>query len=163
MLLSSVILVFLNQHSDVKQCPSYLSTYLYHPAVTRQQLPLPSKNALVKKNISKSAATPQSPSTHHSTYSEKKSTAQPLLNLLHEAIANQLDYSAMESKQTGTVKVGFLLYPDGHLEKIIKLVSSGFESIDNSVLAAVESIAPIKEAGQYLKKPESMSVDIIVI
>lgn len=87
----------------------------------------------------------------------------PLLKLLHEAIAAQQQYpeSALQLNQTGTVKVGFLLQPDGMVRNAIVLASSGNENLDQAALSAVNATTPIANVNRYLKQKKSIEVDVV--
>ncbi|TAK73953.1 MAG: energy transducer TonB [Gammaproteobacteria bacterium] len=86
-----------------------------------------------------------------------------LLILLHTAIAAKQNYpeSALELQQSGTVRIQFLLYPDGHIENLTLLHPSGIASLDQAALNAVQAITPAKEAGRYLQNAEYFSVDVV--
>lgn len=82
--------------------------------------------------------------------------------ILHAAIQAQQQYprSALMQQQTGTVTVGFVLFPDGHIENIKIINSSGIENLDQAGIAAVENAMPIKEATEYLNKPKNFSINL---
>lgn len=83
--------------------------------------------------------------------------------LLHQAIAANQTYpeSALQLNESGTVKIGFLIYPDGHLEQITVLQSSGIHTLDMAALNAVKNTSPVKEASQFLNKRNFFAVDIV--
>lgn len=105
----------------------------------------------------------QASSHEKQNVSSNQDAHKPLLNMLHEAIASQISYpdNALMLNQHGAVTIRFLLYPDGRIENITKLKSSGIDSIDNSALAAVQAIAPFKQANAFIQKPEFLSIDIV--
>lgn len=86
-----------------------------------------------------------------------------LLSLLHQQIAAKQSYpeAALLLQQNGTVRIGFLLFPDGHISQISVLQSSGINSIDASALSALKEIIPVKEASSYLQKERYFSVDVV--
>jgi TonB family protein len=92
-----------------------------------------------------------------------KITNDPLLKLLHEAIAANQHYpeTAMRLSQEGTVTVGMKIFPDGHIENISMLHSSGASILDIAAINAVHEIAAIKDANLYIKSPQYFLVDVI--
>ena len=86
-----------------------------------------------------------------------------VLEILHQAIAAKQIYpeNSVQLNETGTVKIGFLLAPNGEISAISVLHSSGFSSIDEAARSAVSATSPIQSAGIYLQKPEFFSVDVI--
>ncbi len=93
----------------------------------------------------------------------KMEAEKTILSILHAAIATKQNYpdSALELKQSGTVQIRFLLYPDGHLEHITVIQSSGIISLDEAALNAVRAISPVKEVGKYLQKEDYFSVNVV--
>lgn len=84
------------------------------------------------------------------------------LQLLHHKIALQQNYplSALENNQSGTVRIGFIIHPNGQMEKIVILNSSQIESIDQAAINAVKMISPIREAQHYLQKSQFLTVNV---
>ena len=93
----------------------------------------------------------------------KKITTEPLLKILHTAIAANQYYpeNALILNQSGTVRVGFLINPEGKISHITLIKSSGFNTIDSAAIDAVNASSPIKTAYLYLHIPKQFSVDII--
>ena len=85
-----------------------------------------------------------------------------LLNLLHNAIAAVQIYpdAALALKQTGVVSVGFTLYPDGHLQGITLVKSSGSVILDQAAIAAVHGVS-LENVQGYISKPTIFSIDIV--
>ena len=86
-----------------------------------------------------------------------------LLKILHDTIADKLIYpdSALLLKQTGTVKIGLMLYPNGQITNISILKSSGAGSMDAEAMIAVQSISLIEQAHVYLTAAKYFSVDVV--
>jgi TonB family protein len=84
------------------------------------------------------------------------------LQILHDAIAEKQSYpeSAIALKQSGTVKIGFMLYPDGELKQVSLVKSSGIETIDAAAISAASSITTINHVQQYLQKPTYFTIDV---
>ena len=91
------------------------------------------------------------------------STDDALLKILHNAITAHQQYpeNAINLQQTGRVKMGLMLYPNGHISEISILESSGIESLDNAAVAAVKSITRLPNVATYLQTAKFFSVDIV--
>lgn len=100
--------------------------------------------------------------TSNNKSTNNKQTTDQLLVLLHSAIQAQQHYphSALIQKQTGTVTLSFILFPDGRITSIKITQSSGFESLDEAAINAVENAAPIKEVSRYLINAKNFSIDL---
>lgn len=87
----------------------------------------------------------------------------PLLKILHQAIAAKQSYpeEAVSLNQTGTVKIKFLLFPNGQISHVSIIKSSGFANIDSAALTAVQAISPVHSTNLYLKKAEFFTIDIV--
>lgn len=162
----------------------YLATSIFwHVALTACFIYLtqPVKNVLVSMNtvqahliISKPLAEqsrmPVTPAPHTTRLPDKniRGKAKALVSshkkniqlLLHQLIASQQDIldSATRNQESGKVKVGFWLLPNGYLEKITVLSTSGFISIDKAALAAVENVGQVKTT--LLKRPTYFTIEI---
>jgi len=157
--LFSASLLFLFESTGEKEFkPSHsLNTYVYSSLPQSPVLQAKGRHTTPQKKISQPALSSEQSQIKASTQ------ASPLLKLLHNAIAESQQYpeTAIALKQTGSVKIGFILYPNGHLTRISMLKSSGFETLDTAALQAVETLSPIKEANAYLKKEAFFSVDVV--
>ncbi len=90
---------------------------------------------LPQKTIAQEFDLPASPTSQsaNSPYSsapnfvENKNVAKPLLKLLTQATAAHFTYPsiAQDFRMTGSVRIRFLLYPDGHLSEVSVVKSSG--------------------------------------
>lgn len=86
-----------------------------------------------------------------------------LLKLLHNAIARAQNYSGdyTELGKKTNVIVQFVLHPDGRINKIKIIKSSGSYSLDQSVINSVEAINPFRTARKYIKLTTKLSVNIV--
>ena len=118
-----------------------------------------SKESIKRKKISES--TNKSESSENKTINSEQTTDQ-LINLLHAAIQAQQQYphNALIQKQTGTVTVSFILFPDGQITSIKIMQSSGFESLDEAAVNAVKNAAPIKEVSSYLTTAKNFNISL---
>ena len=94
--------------------------------------------------------------TNHKSMSE-------LQRLLHTAIDRYKFYplSARRLRQEGTARVAFRLFVDGRIESLNIIHTSGYHSLDNAALSAVQRIQPFTPAKQYLASPEDFKVDVM--
>lgn len=169
-----VLMLFsLENQTDSKNIAA-LQTYIYEPHPEKKSIPSTQKIQPKMDRHSVTKKTETQPKQHHlknhlnRSQQELKSTQQPffnkpLLKILHDAIAANQSYpeTALELNQSGIVKIGFMLSPEGYLSQIRILRSSGFASIDEAAFAAVQSISPIKGVAPYLGQPEFIVVDVI--
>lgn len=103
-----------------------------------------------------------SPHTEPPEEESKETLKRPLLKLLHDAAAQKLIYpkSAIDFNESGLVKVGFTISPNGQVDDVTLLQSSGSEFLDNAALAAINNMWPVHNVAQYLKKPEFVAAYI---
>jgi TonB family protein len=99
---------------------------------------------------------------------DKATTAannQQILQLVlyfHDLIQAQIEYPANIHSFLGNKKVylSFVLFPDGHIEDIKIVQSSGIVIFDRAVLDAVSSLPRVTIAQEILKKPKEFNVPI---
>lgn len=86
-----------------------------------------------------------------------------LLEILHDKIRENQQYptNALLLKQQGLVQIAFRLFPDGHLENLHIVHSSGIADLDQSGLAAVTAITPVEIAGQYLAVAKDFYINVV--
>ena len=86
-----------------------------------------------------------------------------LLALLHEEITRNRQYPTIAKRQQreGTATVGFALHPNGAIEDLSVVSSSGFGGLDRAALLAVQEVAPFAPAGKYLNRAERFKVSIV--
>lgn len=87
------------------------------------------------------------------------------LKIIHNKITSHQQYpsSALLLNQSGTVTLQFNVYPNGQMDQMIILKSSGFSNLDQAALHALQSIGHFKQAYLYLKKTTTFSVDVIFV
>jgi len=88
-------------------------------------------------------------------------TASPLLEILHNRIAENLDYSN-DTEMERMAIVGFLLFPDGHLDAIQLLKSSQDSLLDEAIMSSVKTIQPVSEAKKYLQTESYFKLSILL-
>lgn len=95
--------------------------------------------------------------------SSRGESVEPLLVLLHAAIQAQQHYpeSALEMQREGRVRVGFVLRPNGSIEQVALVKSSGTSSLDAAGLQAVQDAAPIKGVERYLDGVRAFEIDVV--
>lgn len=86
-----------------------------------------------------------------------------LLALLHRAISERKRYPSMARRQSrqGTTTVAFALHPDGGIDQVDVIRSSGFGQLDRAALLAVQEVAPFSKASRYLERPERFEVSVV--
>lgn len=97
------------------------------------------------------------------TLKSNKNLDQPLLKILHDAIALNQSYpeDALALNQSGIVKIGFLIHPDGIIEKVSLIKSSGVECLDSAAITAVRTLPPVVAARDYLKEVKYLAVEVM--
>lgn len=127
------------------------------------------KDSPKEKDAIQKPSKPQSKSQSTAAFMEAESPNQgkpldePLMKELSRATAAKLYYprNAAVFHITGTVTIGFLLYPDGRVTEITLLKSSGFRILDEAALNTIRSISPVRDANLYLNSPKTMVAGII--
>mgnify|MGYP000408498197 CR=1 FL=1 len=86
-----------------------------------------------------------------------------LVDLLHSAIAEHQIYpeSALSLHQSGKVGISFILTPEGSIQDLKVISSSGNKTLDLAALEAVKSASPFVFAANYLKKPQVIALFIV--
>ncbi len=92
-----------------------------------------------------------------------RSDLESLLALLHQAISERKRYPSMARRQSrqGTTTVAFALHPDGGIDQVDVIRSSGFGQLDRAALLAVQEVAPFSKASRYLDRPERFEVSVV--
>lgn len=85
-----------------------------------------------------------------------------LLELIHNAIQDHQHYpeEATDADEVGTATIGFFLQPNGQIEHLTLLHSSGYDCLDQAALTAVNQAAPFKQAEYYMKKGTQIEIHI---
>ena len=87
----------------------------------------------------------------------------PLLRILSIATAAKLFYPkiAADFQVTGTVKIRFLITPEGTISNVSVVDSSGAGVLDKGALETIQAISPVKGVAPYLKEPQYLTVALI--
>lgn len=95
--------------------------------------------------------------------SSRGESVEPLLAILHAAIQAKQQYpaSAMEMEREGRVRIGFLLQPNGSIDQVSLVKSSGTSSLDAAGLQAVEAAAPFKGVSRYVSETREFQIDVV--
>lgn len=155
--------------------------------LTHPELPTTSADEAVNKNsesgkVAKEIATPANHFQPPNMASEQESKAinisnsieqvhligdknidEPLLKLLGRAISAQLVYPqlALDFHLRGTAIIGFNLQPNGQVNHIALLQSSGSMVLDNAALDAIHDASPVAKVNLYLKQAKYIVIGII--
>ncbi len=86
----------------------------------------------------------------------------PIMRLLHNKIQQALRYplSAKLFGEQGTVKVGFVMHPDGAIVEPVLIKTSGDDDLDNAALQTLQIISPVPEVHQYITQPQNFVINI---
>ncbi|MDR3491139.1 MAG: TonB family protein [Gammaproteobacteria bacterium] len=190
MILFSFILTLHFQSPPSIKPDSYVKSYVYHEeaapaskAVSKPQKELAQKDKPVSEmgieKPSSAAAAPSIPSMKQlkaMALSKERTAVQddveligdkkidaPLLKLLGKSLSAHLTYPkpAIDFNVRGIVRVGFLIYPDGHITDIQLVGSSNAGVLDQASLLAVNAMSPVAKVNTYLDKPKYLVVGII--
>lgn len=172
----------LNQHSDLEPVVSLGSTLtapsaeipaesfelpvpIARPGGQAVEMPQPVAVASASTGGTVGAA---SSSNEISTTGESITSTAPtdlgaLVSLLHEEIARHKQYPSLAKRQhrEGTATVSFALYPDGAIDEVNVVSSSGFGRLDKAALYAVSEAAPFEAAENYLDRARHFKVNIV--
>lgn len=138
-----------------------IDAYVFPDIVSHHETAINSKSgiALSKQKIEKRTTA----QTHEqSRASSKGEQTQGLFALLHNAIQKQQQYpeSAQEMGREGRSTVSFMLFPDGHVSKVIIIHSSGMQLLDSAAIAAVTRAAPFVGIEQYVHEAGAYNIDV---
>ena len=86
-----------------------------------------------------------------------------LFLLMHEAISRHKEYPFMarRNQREGTATVGFELHPDGAIDGVTVVSSSGFSRLDKAALFALTRAAPFEAAKNYLEQARHIEMNIV--
>jgi len=86
-----------------------------------------------------------------------------LIALLHTQILQHRRYPVMARRQRreGVATIRFDLYPSGELQDVRLDHSSGYQALDRAALQAVERIAPLSQARDFLSQARNFSVNVV--
>jgi periplasmic protein TonB len=174
-------LSFFQQDIPLGEKPSdILASYMYQESLLNP--PLPPSKVVTKPSIDKIASlkltkpmetvlqkssspttqqTKQPPSPEHRMSGNGKPLP-ALLSLLHAAIQKQQQYpaSALQMEREGKTTLIFLLFPDGHIQHLSIIQSSGTAALDEAALAAVNRAAPFKGVDKHLSAPQTYQITV---
>ncbi|MDR3478677.1 MAG: TonB family protein [Gammaproteobacteria bacterium] len=93
----------------------------------------------------------------------KKGVDNLLLKLLSQATAAKLVYPkiAEDFRLRGTVKLKFLLFPDGRITQVSLVESSGSTVLDSAAMDTIRAISPVHGVDKYLQSPKIIQAGII--
>ena len=105
----------------------------------------------------------ETPATGESLTTSASADLSTLVSLLHEEIARHKQYPSLAKRQQreGTATVSFALYPDGAIDQVNVVSSSGFGRLDKAALYAVSEAAPFEAAEHYLDRARHFKVNIV--
>lgn len=85
-----------------------------------------------------------------------------LLAVLHAAIQKQQHYpiSAMQMEREGRATMAFVLLPDGRIQNLHLVKSSGTDSLDQAAAVAIQNAVPFA-VDNYLKTAKEFSIDVV--
>lgn len=85
-----------------------------------------------------------------------------LVVLLYRTISAHKAYpsAALSLGQEGTVDVAFSIHPDGRLDQVSVLKSSGYDDLDQAAICAVKAASPIAGVSKYLHQTRQVAVPI---
>lgn len=156
--------------------PSKLvKAYIYSSSVTHSQ---GTNKPRIKENINNNVKTLLQQNKQHNTSKNKNKLSSnetlasigsnvnnetELLQLLHVAIQAQQRYprDALMLGRKGIVLIAFNLFPDGHIENLKIITSSGTISLDKAALIAVKAAAPFKAVNNYLHEAHLFTIHVV--
>lgn len=128
-------------------------------------LALSSTPSLEQGVDSRAATAAHSPSQQHKQAipADRTDADNELTRLLYGAINRHKHYprTALRMAWQGTARVRFLLQQDGRLGSLTLLHSSGYNSLDQAALQAVQNISPFAPAQHYLDGAQTFNVDVV--
>jgi len=92
-----------------------------------------------------------------------KTSLDELQRLLLTKIDQHKHYplSAIRLKQEGATRIGFRLRKSGHIDKLAIMRSSGYRTLDQAALSAINEIQPFKPADRFIRDVASLQIEII--
>jgi TonB family protein len=86
-----------------------------------------------------------------------------LVLLLHQAIQAAQIYpvSALTMHRSGRATVSFTLLPNGSINHLRLINSSGTASLDNAALSAVQNASPFQGVSRYLTSTREFQIDVV--
>lgn len=169
LLLAGILIISINITPPAEKTTLISNVRIYNsvPASTVPQSINPGKkreHTLITSHPTSFPHSQAQPPPHTGSLSERGTPVHDrILALLHKAIAAHQAYpdDASDRGESGHVKIGFVLHPDGHLDQLSILQSSGYSSLDQAALQAVRGASPISIPDRQLSKSDYFSIDII--
>lgn len=121
------------------------------------------QKVIPKKQLNPEATTATKAASASSAQHAQGVQTDALLALLHSAIQSQQHYpvSAQQMEREGKATVKFTLHPNGMVESVQLLHTSGTTSLDDAALAAVRAAAPFQHIEQYLNSTKEFSIEVV--
>lgn len=142
----------------------WMSSYIYHGKTRANN----SKHAdsIIKKEKAIAIHTKKilAPQNNNSMASNSQGVqTDELLATLHAAIQKQQHYplSAMQMERQGRATMIFTLFPDGRIQDLRLLKSSGTDSLDTAALSAIQDAVPFNKIDKYLKFAKEFRIDVV--
>jgi TonB family protein len=142
-----------------------LATYIYHEDLSKPQK--------IVNQLKKASLINQTQKTHHSQENQQEQlhksqmagNSKPiseLIAMLHAAIQKQQHYpaSALQMGREGSAIVGFTLFPNGIIDHLEIVKSSGTATLDEAAIAAVHDALPFKGIDKYLSMPQKYQLTV---
>jgi len=134
-----------------------------HASVTHPPAP---RHSDAKGANTAAAGGPRSPAKQPASTSAPAPVTAPLpqlYRLLHAAIERHKHYPLFARRlgQAGTARVAFRLAPDGNVQKVRLVASSGYRALDHAAVDAIYGIAPFAPARHYLQRHRNFEVAIV--
>lgn len=123
---------------------------------------LPSANQQPAKSTTTAVSALPESEANPTASAERVQDYRALLAFLHAQISKHKRYPALARRQRreGTATVAFHLRPNGGLERLAVLHSSGHGALDDAALRAVRGGAPFQLAGAGLLAPRRFTVSV---
>ena len=123
----------------------------------------PSLEQGVDSRATTAARSPSQQHKHATPAADRTDADNELTRLLYGAINRHKHYprTALRMAWQGTASVRFLLQQDGRLGSLTLLHSSGYNSLDQAALQAVQNISPFAPAQHYLDGAQTFNVDVV--
>jgi TonB family protein len=153
----------LEQHVDTDR---FLPVYIYQKKPVKQQVA--EEVRLFRKDSSQAVSQKNRAVIVQRKNEYTRDTVQSkhseLLILLHDLIQTHIQYpNLFLGFQPVQMRVSFSLFPDGHVENVQILQSSGKDTLDKAALRAVQSIQPVIKAQKFLIDQKRFEVQIMFI
>ncbi len=178
--------VVLNFETEQQKSPAlYVPSYVYHqppiqPALQQQEQQqtaerktVPTSTAGIEKNTLPSQQPAASASQSRPMRIPKdqqpvhmigdKNVRNALLELLGKAFYAHLVYPriAIDFHLRGVASVQFSVHPDGRITDVKLIKSSSAEILDQAAIDAISGASPVYNVGLYVKKPQSLVINVI--